>query len=122
MVDAELTKALERRIRLRDLEARSGFSKSALHRHSQNCLPTALLSAYRQQKFVKPSRFVVLWPKSANMPAATAGADRSGLPLVFDIKNLSPEDVTIEVLFESFQPHPSRLRELEALGSESALN
>jgi hypothetical protein len=54
--------ALKRKEKLRDIAARCQFSKSALHRHAQNCLRRVILQEAKTARN-NSSRVIVLWSR-----------------------------------------------------------
>jgi hypothetical protein len=63
VVDAELLKPPGERKNLRELARLSGFSRSALSRHTRKCIASIRLESYREK--VSPTvggRMVVRWP------------------------------------------------------------
>lgn len=63
-VFAAVNAALRKKEKLRDIEARAGFSRSALSRHGRNCLPRFVLATRkaRAELNLKHCREVVSWP------------------------------------------------------------
>jgi hypothetical protein len=66
-VRAAVNDALAHREKLRDLEKRSGFSRSTLSRHGRRCIVRDTLAAHRE-KLGGGDRFFVVWP-NAQVPA-----------------------------------------------------
>ena len=60
---AEVNDAIRRREKLRDIEARTAFSRSALSRHSNRCLPRESLRQHRESKKELNSYNSRLWVK-----------------------------------------------------------
>ena len=69
-----INSALAKREKMRDIAARSGFSKSAIHRHSQRCVPREIISAHKSARFdARTGRVFVSWPDDPSCPADTRG-------------------------------------------------
>jgi hypothetical protein len=64
-----INSALAKRDKLRDIASRSGFSKSAIGRHSQKCMPQKILNDYRDAQTTN-GRSVVCWPDVECAPPA----------------------------------------------------
>jgi hypothetical protein len=91
-VFAAVNNALRKKEKLRDIEARAGFSRSALHRHSKNCLPKLILAEHKALTFnPKNGREVVSWPNGTFTV--------HGKPIREE--NLLPDDLLIRVTYES---------------------
>jgi hypothetical protein len=75
--------ALEKRVKMRDIAKQSGFSKSAIHRHSQNCRSRQVLLDHRARRaHVRDRKIVIVWPNKA-------------IP-----KNLDENSIVIRVVYE----------------------
>lgn len=82
--------ALARKEKLRDLEKRSGFSRSALSRHGRRCIAVQTLTTYRDNKFhPETDRAIVRWPNQT-IPA------------------LGPNDWLVAVSFEDMPSYASK--------------
>jgi hypothetical protein len=61
--------ALAKREKLRSIAARSGFSKSSIHRHSQRCVPRQVLASHQASRFNSQlGRIFVQWPDHESCP------------------------------------------------------
>ena len=92
----ELLKPDGQRPRLRDLEKRCAFSRSALSRHARNCLSRRLLKEHKPQNF-RRLRTVVKMPSGELL----VGAGRYDGPQTITRAELHPQnDVLLRVSFE----------------------
>lgn len=101
--------ALARHEKLRDIEKRSGFSKSSLHRHSNKCIPRNAIVSYKTVKLNSVGRrYVVQWPDGSLTTstvfdsrghAVEQRADQPLQRLTFD--QINPEtDIVLVVEYE----------------------
>jgi hypothetical protein len=69
-----INEGLAKRTKMRDLAKQSGFSKSAIGRHSKNCLARQILSSYQTTRF-NPAlgRIFVRWPDDPICPEDVRG-------------------------------------------------
>jgi hypothetical protein len=66
--------ALAKHEKLRDIAARSGFSKSAIGRHKLKCCPREILTSYKSARFDhQHGRIFVQMPNDAHLPSETRG-------------------------------------------------
>jgi hypothetical protein len=88
-----VNQAIRAHEKFRDLAARTAFSKAALHRHSQKCLPKITLADHAQKTNFAP--FSPVWPLSD--PACPP-----------DVRNAGPDKLADNVtlfIIEYEKPH-----------------
>jgi hypothetical protein len=103
-VRAAVNEALARREKFLDLAARTGFSKSALHRHSQRCVPREILSRYKNQRTPPaPERELVRWPDGRIF------VWRTQQPVAPD--EVRPNDIVFSVAYNRTAKLPQKIEE-----------
>jgi hypothetical protein len=101
-VNAELLKPRHERMKLRELEKLSGLSRSALGRHSLNCIPKLRLALNREKKVHASGtgRMVVFWPQHGDTPSRFSDGDR-----IVREDELRDDDLVLAVSYESTPLH-----------------
>lgn len=100
IINAEFLKPrYERKMGLRELQALSGCSRSALSRHSINCVPKIRFLRNRNKKASATptgrSRIVVLWPEQNGEPAHYESSGR-----ILRKNELRHDDLLLAVVYE----------------------
>jgi hypothetical protein len=92
--------ALRKKEKLRDIEARAGFSRSALSRHSRNCIPKLILAEHKARA-AKPrsGRHVVQWPPAGTLTTLDGPGERSK-QITIASTELRPDDILLVVEYE----------------------
>jgi hypothetical protein len=69
-VTATVNRALAEKVKLRDIAAQCGISKSSIHRHASKCIAREILAGYKAKVFdSRPKQVVVKWPDDSSCPA-----------------------------------------------------
>ena len=106
---------LARHVRMRDIASAAGFSKSAIHRHSQKCVPRQMLEQHKSKKF-NPRTMLAwyLWPDGT---LTRQQISHNFLGIVGD--KPEPRDLVFKIKYEPLPkpkpPKPVAVTPVEAL-------
>ena len=115
-VTASVNLELSKRTKLRDIAKLSGISKSAIHRHSQKCLPREVLAAYKTARFnPNVGRVFVQWPEDPSCPSDVRGKLLNARAVVASLDEITENDVVLNVVYEhTFDTEGRYLKPLQA--------
>jgi hypothetical protein len=99
-VSAAVNRQLEQKIRMRDIAAAAGFSKSAVHRHSQKCVPRQVMAQHKAGKFDPQTMLSwYLWPNGDLTRQAIPYGFRGGVR-----DKPGPRDLIFKIKYEALPP------------------
>jgi hypothetical protein len=96
-----VNQAIAAKEKFRDLAARTGFSSSALWRHSKKCIPRAALAERKNKSSPIGGRTVVSWPAQPHTRAHLSVMHSQEIISPADVR---PDDVVFLVSYSSALP------------------